>query len=101
MGLVTAKITLSNPKRPDLRSIEVETLADSGSAYLCIPEHVSIQLSLDEFEKREVTIADGSKRVCPYVGPLYLKFENRGCLTGALVLGDQVLLGAIQMEDMD
>ena len=30
-----------------------------------------------------------------------IKFENRGCLTGALVLGDEVLLGAVPMEDMD
>jgi len=26
---------------------------------------------------------------------------NRGCFTGALVLGDEILLGAIPMEDMD
>jgi hypothetical protein len=28
-------------------------------------------------------------------------FGNRGCFGGAIVLGDQVLLGAVQMEDMD
>lgn len=28
-------------------------------------------------------------------------FENRGCFTGALALGDEVLLGAVPMEDMD
>lgn len=37
----------------------------------------------------------------PYVGPISLKFANRGCFTGALVLGDEVLLGAVPMEDMD
>ena len=36
-----------------------------------------------------------------YVGPIEVKFENRSCFTGALVLGDEVLLGAIPMEDMD
>ena len=30
-----------------------------------------------------------------------VKFENRTCFTGALVLGDSVLMGAIPMEDMD
>ena len=35
------------------------------------------------------------------VGPVSVKFENRGCFTGALVLGDRVLLGAVPMEDMD
>ena len=28
-------------------------------------------------------------------------FENRSCYVGAIVMGDQVLLGAIPMEDMD
>jgi len=30
-----------------------------------------------------------------------LNLKNRGCFTGALILGDEVLLGAVPMEDMD
>ena len=37
----------------------------------------------------------------PYVGPLEIRFKNRIGFAGALVLGNQVLLGAIPMEDMD
>lgn len=37
----------------------------------------------------------------PYVGPIELRFQNRIGFAGALVMGDQVLLGAIPMEDMD
>ncbi len=33
--------------------------------------------------------------------PVELHFKNRTGFAGALVLGDQVLLGAIPMEDMD
>ena len=51
--------------------------------------------------EREVTTADGSKRLCPYVGPIEVHFGERACFTGALVLGDEVLLGAVPMEDMD
>ena len=54
-----------------------------------------------EQEKREVTLADGSKRLTPYVGPIEVKFGNRRCFVGAMVMGDEVLLGAIPMEDMD
>jgi len=36
-----------------------------------------------------------------YVGPIEIKFKNRTGFAGALVLGTQVLLGAIPMEDMD
>ena len=48
-----------------------------------------------------MTIADGSTRLVPYVGPVAIEFENRGCVTGALVLGDEVRLGVVPMEDMD
>jgi hypothetical protein len=51
--------------------------------------------------KREVIVADGRRTLCPYVGPVQVTFANRGCFTGALVLGDEVLLGAVPMEDMD
>ncbi len=37
----------------------------------------------------------------PYVGPIKVSFGNRFCYVGALVLGDEVLLGAVPMEDMD
>lgn len=30
-----------------------------------------------------------------------VRFDGRACFTGALVLGEEVLLGAIAMEDMD
>jgi hypothetical protein len=35
------------------------------------------------------------------VGPVQLQFKDRVGFAGALVLGDEVLLGAIPMEDMD
>jgi clan AA aspartic protease len=101
MGLVKAMIVLKNPGKPDLEPIEVEALADSGALHLCIPEHIRIQLQLDEIDKREVTLADGSQTLVPYVGPIEIRFKNRIGFGGALVMGDQVLLGAIPMEDMD
>ena len=101
MGLIYATITLGNPRDRSLSPIETRALADSGALHLCIPEHVALQLQLDELYKREVITADGKKNECPYVGPIEVKFENRACYTGALVLGDEVLLGAVPMEDMD
>ena len=50
---------------------------------------------------REVNTADARKHLCPYVGPIQVSFESRTCYTGALVLGYEVLLGAVPMEDMD
>ncbi len=101
MGIARTILTLTNPKRPDLEPIEARALADTGAMHLCIPEHIAIQLELTEQEKREVTLADGSRHLMPYVGPIEIKFGNRRCFVGAMVMGDETLLGAIPMEDMD
>ena len=101
MGLVTAKITLKNPRESDLEPLEVDALADSGAVHLCIPERVKAQLRLEEIMKKVVTLADGKKKSIPYVGPIEIRFKNRIGFAGALVMGDQVLIGAIPMEDMD
>lgn len=101
MEITYATLQLTNPIRPDLSPIETLALADTGALHLCIPEHIAIQLDLKEKEKREVTLADGSKHSVAYVGPVEVRFANRRCYVGAMVLGDEVLLGAIPMEDMD
>jgi len=101
MGLVSANIILRNPCLPALTEITVNAMADTGSVHLCIPDHIRIQLELEELDKKEITLADGSRKLVPYVGPIEIRFKNRTGFAGALVLGDQVLLGAIPMEDMD
>ena len=101
MGHIFADIQLSNPRKPELRPISVHALADTGALMLCLPEHTAIQLELETESLREVTVADGRAMTVPYVGPVKVTFENRICYVGALVMGDEVLLGAVPMEDMD
>jgi len=101
MGLVNAKIVLRNPGLKKLKPLEVDALVDSGAVHLCIPEHIQIQLKLEEIDKKEVILANGGRKLVPYVGPIEIKFKNRIGFAGALVMGDQILLGAIPMEDMD
>jgi len=101
MGLVRTSIQISNPRRSDLHPIEVDALVDRGALHLCIPQHVALQLDLEELEKREVTMADGSRKIVAYVGPIRTSFRNRSCYTGGMVLSDEVLLGTIPMDDMD
>ena len=101
MGLIHASLQLLNPSNPEIHGLEVSALADSGTVHLCIPEHVALRLELRELERREVVLADGRRRSVPYMGAIEVRFANRRCFTGAMVLGDEVLLGAIPMEDMD
>ena len=93
MGLTNAKMQLRNPRLPALEAVETDALADTGALHLCIPRHIQIQLQLEETDTKEVTLADGSRRLVPYVGPIELRYKNRVGFSGALVMGDTPLLG--------
>lgn len=101
MALVRADIELANARDDALHPMSVNALVDSGALHLCIPQHVADQLALPVLDRRQVTIADGNAHTVDYVGPIRIRFQNRQCLVGALVLGTETLLGAIPMEDMD
>lgn len=93
-------ILLRNARVPTL-ALQIDALADAGTLHLCLPQHVCDRLRLEKLTEREVILADGSARRVPYVGPVEIRFRNRAGFVGALVMGDQVVLGAIAMEDLD
>ena len=101
MRLVYTDVRLGNDARPELEEIDTLALVDTGALHLCIPEHVALQLQLAQKQPREVQTADGKSHMVPYVSPVKISLLGRECVTGALVFGNQVLLGAIPMEDMD
>ncbi len=80
MGVVYATIKLSNPVISDSVPIEVQCLVDSCATYLCLPPHLADQLQLKELQKREVTLADGSSNLVPYVGPLRLSMQTASAM---------------------
>jgi clan AA aspartic protease len=94
-------LTLKNPRNAQRDPVEVQALADTGAVFLIIPEHIRLQLDLEGEGEKEVTLADGTRKMVPYVGPIETRFKNRVAYVGAIVMGDEVLLGAIPMEDMD
>jgi clan AA aspartic protease len=103
MGLTYTKLLFSNPRKPGLKPIEANALVDSGAAMLCIPDHYRLQFELEDEpnNEREISTADGRTFKVPYVGPIKVQWDDRTCYVGALVLGDEPLLGAVPMEDMD
>ena len=101
MGTAFADIEISNPRRTELPTVRVRALADTGSLMMCLPEAVARELELETESVRPVTLADGRRLEVPYVGPIRVRFGERSCFVGAFVMGDQALLGAIPMEDMD
>jgi len=101
MGLTYTSVKWSNPRLPELEPLVINCLADTGALMMSITETMNIQLKLEELEKRVVTIAHGTTRHVPFVGPIRIDFQNRFCYTGAFVLGNEALLGGLPMEEMD
>ena len=114
MGVVYADIELINADylamvrrhiigEEEVKRMHVKMLVDTGSVYMCINESVQEQLQLAIVEKRKGQLADG--RIVEYevAGPIEVRFKNRRCVVEAMVLpGDnEMLLGAIPLEDMD
>src|SRR5947207_3250644 len=101
MGLITTQVVVRNPVDSRLAPFKATALVDTAALHLCLPAHVVLQLGLQTVQQREVTTADGRRHICDYVGPVEVTFGNRSCFVGALVLGEEVLLGAVPMEDLD
>jgi clan AA aspartic protease len=101
MGLTYANIELENTW--DKRRIDARALVDSGAVFMIVPEHFALQLGFDltEVSRREVILADGTRRAVPMIGPLRVHFGDRYCDLSALVFGDEPLMGAVPMEMMD
>jgi clan AA aspartic protease len=101
MVIIKTDILLGNPKDGAQEPFKVEAIVDPHALHLWIPQRVADQLKLKVTSKRKVTTADGKKRICPYVGPLEIKFKDRTCFSGAVVTGDTVRLGHMPMDDLD
>ena len=114
MGLVRADIELVNASdiafaeggfidESKIRKVNVTALVDSGSVMLAINETVKGQLGLKTKDRRPSLCADGTVKELDVVGPIEVRFKNRFSTTNALVLpgNEEVLLGAMLMEEMD
>jgi clan AA aspartic protease len=101
MGLIYGDFTIRNARKRGLAPKIVRALVDTGANTLCIPPTLASELQLDEVERRQVTVADGSTHWVPYVGPVQLSFGKRHSFGGAFVLGNEVLVGAIALQDLD
>lgn len=114
MGLVYAEIELINGGdlemarrniigEEEVKRMWVTALVDTGSYMLAINESIQEQLQLRVVETKKAQMADGSIIDCEVVAPVELHFKNRRCSCSAIVLpGDnEILLGAIPLEEMD
>ena len=114
MGIVHAEITLKNLidmsdaergiiKDSEVRQTTVSAIVDTGAITLVINEDIRQKLGLKIKGKRRAALADGAARDYEVTEPVSVHWKNRDSLCKAYVMpnSNQVLLGAIPMEDMD
>ena len=114
MGMVHAEITLKNVrdelfardgyiKAEEIRNVTVTALVDTGAATLVINEAVRQMLGLAIDGARRARLADGTLRNYAMTEPVSVHWKNRKMTCQPLVLpnSNNVLLGAVPLEDMD
>jgi clan AA aspartic protease len=114
MGTVYTDITLKNGsdlvrlqdgniKDKDVRSITVNALVDTGAGTLVINDNICQKLGLSIEGSRTAYLADGEQASCKVTEPVRIYWKDRDATCRAWVLpgGDEVLLGAIPLEEMD
>ncbi|MDR1908658.1 MAG: aspartyl protease family protein [Spirochaetaceae bacterium] len=114
MGIVYAEITLKNAgdtvevqrgyrAEKEVRSVTVQAMVDTGCGTLVIGEELCKRLGLAIEGLRGGTLANGQRQVCKLAGPVRVCWKDRSMTCQPLVIPgtEEVLLGAIPLEDMD
>ena len=114
MGFVYENITLKNAtdvvicnrgdiQEGEVRQIKVLAMVDTGAETLIINEEMQKDLGLYAQGEKPVALADKSAQMCIVTEPVMIYWKERSAVTRAVVLPglDEVLLGAIPLEEMD
>ena len=114
MGRVTVEIELTNHQDSVLaghgnlaadkvRHVRVSGLVDTGASYLVLPKSVAVQLGVPAAGKAIVRYADRRKATRNVVGDVQVDLLGRQGTFKAIVepKRDDVLIGAIVLEDLD
>lgn len=112
MGEVRVKVKLTNAldralarrgqiDEKDIRSYEADALIDTGAVSSVIPANVMEQLGLQSDGQRVAEYADGRNDVVELTEPITFDIMGRKTTEGAMVLGDEVLIGQTILEVLD
>lgn len=86
-----------------VREISLEAMVDTGAVTLVIPEEAARALGLSVVLIGMTTLADGTKRPIPKMGPLRIEILGRQMSCDAYVTpaGTTPLIGQIPLEELD
>ena len=112
MGEVRVTVRLTNAldralarrgkiKKEEIRTYEANALIDTGAVSSVIPQNVMEQLGLEADGHRVVEYADGRKDSVELTEPVTFEIIGRKTTEGAMVLGDEVIIGQTVLEVLD
>ncbi len=112
MGEVRVKVKLTNTideafaRRgkldvKEIRSYEADALVDTGAVSSVVPRNVMDQLGVLKIGNRVAEYADGRNDVVALTEPITFNINGRITIEGAMVLGDEVIIGQTILEVLD
>jgi len=114
MGTIYTTITIKNQfdvwaalngymKDDEIRQGTVEAVVDTGAISLFITEELRQELGLEIMGEWPVTVANGAVEIAKRTEAVEICWKDRSMVCRPYVLpsGNETLLGAIPMEDMD
>ena len=85
----------------EIRRYEADALIDTGAVSSVIPANVMEQLGLLSEGQRLAEYADGRKDIVELSEPIQFEIFGRKTTEGAMVLGDEVIIGQTILEVTD
>lgn len=112
MGGVRALVKLTNEVDEELirrgllaphllRSCETDALVDTGATSLVLPSDILQQLGLRIRRQQTARYADGREEAVGVTGGVIIECQGRETVVEALVVGDEVLIGQVVLEQLD
>jgi len=112
MGEVRVKVKLTNAldralarrgqiSEKEIRNYEADALIDTGAVSSVVPANVMEQLGLQGDGFRLAEYADGRKDRVELTEPITFDIIGRTTTEGAMVLGDEVIIGQTILEVLD
>jgi clan AA aspartic protease len=112
MGQVHVQVILTNHREEIMARLgqlapeqvhryETEALIDTGAVRSTIPPAVADRLGLFRLGHTDAKYADGRVEEVDMTEAISIEMLGRKAVTTAMVLGEQILLGVIVLEDLD
>lgn len=112
MGEVRVKVKLTNSydasrrqrgeiSQDEVRTYEADALIDTGAVSSVVPVNVMRILGLLPRGERVAEYADGRRDIVELTEPIIFNIVGRETEEGAMVLGDEVIIGQTILEVLD